>query len=154
MTTSILAAGATVSSLMTRNVATCTPDTSLADAARRMWQRNVGCLAVVDKRGRVVGMVTDRDACISACLEGRSLDQIPAGNAMSRSVFACSRTTSLDEARSIMKDGGVRRLPVLDDDGHLVGIVTLGDIARGEGAQHRGRASGSRRPSPSRAARP
>jgi CBS domain-containing protein len=119
--------GATVSSLMTRNVATCTPDTSLADAARTMLQRNVGCLAVVDY-GRVV---TDRDACMSGCLEGRSLDQIPAGNAMSKSVFACSPATSLREARSIMNARAVRRLPVLDRDGHLVGIVTLGDLARG-----------------------
>jgi CBS domain-containing protein len=127
--------GATVSSLMTRNVAICTPHTSLADAARRMWQRNVGCLAVVDY-GRVVGMVTDRDACMSGCLEGRSLDLIPAGNAMSKSVFACSPGTSLHEARSIMKDRRVRRLPVLDRDGHLVGIVTLGDLARGADAPH------------------
>jgi CBS domain-containing protein len=120
----------TVSSLMTRDVATCAPDNSLAEAARRMWQRDVGCLAVVE-HGRVVGMITDRDACMSGYLEGRRLDEIPAGTAMSRSVFACGPATSLGGAQSIMKDRRVRRLPVLDGDGHLLGIVTLGDLARG-----------------------
>jgi CBS domain-containing protein len=129
---------ATVSTLMTREVATCTPDSNLAEAARTMWERDVGCLAVV-KHGRVVGMITDRDACMSGYLEGRRLDEIPAGIAMSKSVFACGPATSFAEAQAIMKDRGVRRLPVLDENGQLLGIVTLGDLARnadGRRGQH------------------
>jgi CBS domain-containing protein len=119
-----------VSQLMNRTVETCGPDESLADAAGRMWQHDIGCLAVLDGTGNVVGMVTDRDVCMAALMEGRALHEIPVARAMSKEVHCCAPGDSLIAAEEQMRTQQVRRLPVLDGDGQLVGMVSLNDLAR------------------------
>jgi CBS domain-containing protein len=121
--------GQTVADVMSGEVASCAPDTSLGEAARRMWQRDVGCLVVIDQ-GRVVGVLTDRDACMSGYFEGRRLDEIPAAKAMSKELHVCTPDSPLRLVARMMKEQRIRRMPVLDREGQLVGIVTLGDLAR------------------------
>jgi CBS domain-containing protein len=121
--------GDTVAAIMSREVASCAPQSSLAEAARLMWERDVGALPVVENE-RVVAMVTDRDACMSAYMQGKRLDQIEVRTAMSRELHGCAPEASPAEAEAIMKTRQVRRLPVVDDQGHLLGILTLGDVAR------------------------
>jgi CBS domain-containing protein len=127
-----------VSQLMNRSVETCGPDESLADAARRMWNSDIGCLAVVDGEGNVLGMVTDRDVCMAALMEGRPLHDIAVSRAMSKEVHCCAPSDSLIAAEEQMRSRQVRRLPVLDAAGQLVGMVSLNDLAR-EAERHVGR---------------
>jgi predicted transcriptional regulator len=80
-----------VSQLMSRNVETCRPeDTPLAGAARKMWERDIGCLAVIDADGRVVGMITDRDICMAGYTQGRPQHEIQVAAAMSKELFSCT----------------------------------------------------------------
>jgi CBS domain-containing protein len=122
--------GMKVEELMTRAVRTCRPQDSLNDAVRTMWEHDCGCLPVVDEGERVVGVVTDRDACMCAYLRGASLKDLHVGHAMSREVRSCKTTDSVDEAASRMARAQVRRVPVVDEDGRLRGMVTLLDLAR------------------------
>jgi CBS domain-containing protein len=118
-----------VSQLMNRNVDTCRPTDTLAAAASRMWEADIGCLVVVGEDGKVLGMVTDRDACMAAYTQGRPLHEIPVSVAMSREIYSCGPNDSLIEAEEVMRSRKVRRLPVLDADAKLVGIVSLNDLA-------------------------
>lgn len=119
-----------ISQIMKSDVEICAPDDNLAAAACRMWDCDIGCLPVVDASGQVVGMVTDRDVCMAALTRGQALHEIPISVAMSKEVLSCPPDATLIEAEEIMRSGQVRRLPVIDSDGCLVGIVSLNDLAR------------------------
>ena len=116
--------------LMTRNVATCRPDDSLEQAAHLMWDWDVGCVVVTDGQQKPIGMITDRDVAMAAYTQGALLREIRVETVMARRLWACSVNTSLKEIEDKMRTAQVRRLPVVGFDGELVGIVTLGDIAR------------------------
>ncbi len=118
-----------VAQLMNQSVETCRPEESLSVAAGKMWDRDIGCLPVVGGDGRVVGMVTDRDICMSGYIQGRNLAEIPVSVAMSRQVFSCSPNDAPIEAEETMRLHQVRRLPVLDASGALAGIISLNDLA-------------------------
>jgi CBS domain-containing protein len=129
-----------VEQLMQRNVATCHPGDPLNVAARIMWERDCGVVPVtVDEEGgaRVVGIMTDRDACMAAYTKGRPLCEIPVSAAMSHEVRACGPKDPIGTVLKIMATGQIHRLPVLDDAGHLVGIISLADLAREEARSHR-----------------
>jgi len=117
-----------IDEIMTMNVATCGPGASLSDAARLMWEQDCGCVPVVAD-GKVVGMITDRDICMSTLMEGRPPAQLRVEQAMSRSVYACAPGDTVDAATRIMQQRQVRRLPVRDQEAKLVGIVSLSDFA-------------------------
>jgi CBS domain-containing protein len=121
-----------VSQLMTRPVVSCRQSDPLEQAARLMWERDCGCLPVVaDGEGaRLVGMITDRDICMSAFLQGRNLKELPVVAAMAPAVRVCRPEDTIREAENVMATAGVRRLPVVDPDGQLVGLLSMADIAR------------------------
>jgi len=123
--------------LMTRKVLTCSEDDSLEQAAQIMWESDVGCLVVVDTELSPLGMITDRDIAMGAYTQGLSLRNIKVGVVMSRELIGCVPNTPLDDVESLMQRAQIRRLPVVDEDGKLAGIVTLGDIARGTRAPAR-----------------
>lgn len=116
--------------LMTRNVAACRPDDSLEQAAHLMWDWDVGCVVVTDGQQKPIGMITDRDVAMAAYIHGTPLREIRVETVMARNLWSCSVNTSLKEIEDKMRTAQVRRLPVIGFDGQLVGIVTLGDIAR------------------------
>ncbi len=121
-----------IAKLMTRDVSFCTPSTTLNDAAGMMWQHDCGSLPVVaaeDDR-RVIGMITDRDICMAAYHQGRNLKELNVEEAMSRALHSCRPEDELSTAQQLMSDGQVRRLPVIDDDGQLVGLLCLAHLAR------------------------
>jgi CBS domain-containing protein len=124
--------------IMTRRVFTCRPEDNLATAAALMWDNDIGCVPVVDGEGRAVGMITDRDICMSAYLKGQPLSQIQVGAAMSHPVHSCAPDHSVVEAETVMRARCVRRMPVIDGGGRLVGILSLNDLVR-EAARQRGR---------------
>lgn len=117
-------------SLMTREVCVCSPNDSLQQAARIMWESDVGCLVVTDAQGRPIGMITDRDVAMAAYTQGAALRDAKVASAMSRQLLHCSPSTSLGELEKVMQASQIRRIPVVDTDGKLVGVVTLADIAR------------------------
>ena len=118
-----------ISQIMRTDVEVCAIDDNLASAASRMWDCDLGCLPVVDDAGQVVGMVTDRDICMAALTRGQALHEIPVPVAMAKEVLSCPPDATLVEAEEVMRSGQVRRLPVVDSEGCLVGIVSLNDLA-------------------------
>jgi len=122
----------TIAEVMTQDVEVLRPDETLRDAARAMADLDVGSLPVCDGR-RLIGMITDRDITIRAVAEGKG-GETPVTEIMTDDVIWCTDTDSIDEVLQQMSDAQIRRIPVVDDDRNLVGIVALGDIALEEEA--------------------
>lgn len=117
-----------VSDAMTPEVQLCTPDDTLKDAAEAMMTLNVGLLPVTDS-DRLVGMITDRDIAVRGVARGRGPDT-PVRDVMTEDVKYCFEDQDLDDVTLNMGEIQVRRLPVVNKDKQLVGIIALGDIAR------------------------
>jgi CBS domain-containing protein len=94
-----------------------------------MWDHDCGCIPIRDG-DHVVGMITDRDICMAAHFKGKPIRDIRIEEAMSRDVAVCRPGDPLETAEAIMMRAQVRRLPVTDASGRLVGILSLNDIAR------------------------
>src|SRR5687767_2920762 len=103
-----------VSELMTKNAVTCRPEEPLYRAAQIMWDNDCGCVPVVDDSNKIQGMITDRDVCMAAVMEGKSLGEIPIARAMSRGIYACSPNDDVEKAAELMRARQVRRVPVVD----------------------------------------
>ena len=116
-----------VGDIMTRRVHSIGPADSILEAARSLADNDIGVLPVVEA-DELVGIVTDRDIALRA-LAGGIDSSMPVRRIMSRSVATCSPDDSLEDALGTMANEQVRRLPVCDDRGHLIGIVGLGDAA-------------------------
>jgi CBS domain-containing protein len=119
-----------VEQLMSQPAVTCRSDDSLHTAARLMWDHDCGALPVVGDGGKVVGVITDRDACMAAYTQGLPLQAVPVSRAMSRQVFSCRPDQAIEAAEKLMAEKQVRRLPVLDGEGRPVGMLSLNDVAR------------------------
>ena len=119
----------TARDIMTPNVTTCREDADLGTAARIMWERDCGVVPVVDGDGRVVGVLTDRDICIAAATRSQSPGEIRAGELIAKPLDTCSPDDTVEEILRVMQRSKVRRLPVVDRDGRLAGMVSLGDVA-------------------------
>jgi CBS domain-containing protein len=115
---------------MTHTVHTCSPETSMNEAAYQMWAGDYGVLPVVDPDRRVVGMITDRDMFMGAHFQGKRLEDMTVADSMSRYVYSCLTSDPIEEVIRTMGDKGVRRIPVLDQQGKLAGILSLNDLAR------------------------
>jgi CBS domain-containing protein len=116
--------------VMATNVRTCFTSDSLATAAQLMWNHDCGCVPVLNEQGLVVGMLTDRDICMAAFFRGVPIGEIKVSTVMSRQLFACTSDDDLSAAEGITRDKKVRRLPVFNKEGRLVGLLSLSDIAR------------------------
>jgi CBS domain-containing protein len=117
-----------ISELMTREVEVITPDESLQRAAQLMDDLNVGALPVCDGN-RLVGMVTDRDITVRATAIGLDPNETEVSAVMTEETRWCRQDQSADEVLQLMGEAQIRRLPVLDDNERVVGIVSLGDLA-------------------------
>jgi CBS domain-containing protein len=120
-----------VKDIMTTNVRKCFMSDSLATAAQLMWDHDCGCVPVLNEHAQLVGMLTDRDICMAAFFQGVPISGVKVSAVMSRQLFDCTSDDDLSVAERIMRDKKVRRLPVLDEEGRLVGLLSLSDIARG-----------------------
>jgi CBS domain-containing protein len=133
-----------VEQLMTRTVETCRSTDSVNAAARIMWESDCGCVPVVTSDGdgaRIVGMLTDRDVCMAAYTQGKPLAAIGVESAMSRQVCSCRPTDDLTVALNILRTNQLHRLPVVDADERLVGILSLTDVAREADRERGGKAA-------------
>lgn len=120
----------TIEDLMHQPAITCHREDDLQHAAGLMWDHDCGALPVVDRDGRLLGVITDRDICMAAYTQGRALNALQVEQAMSKQVVACQRTDSVDEAERLMSQHQIRRLPVVEGDRKVVGIVSLADVVR------------------------
>jgi CBS domain-containing protein len=118
------------SDLMTTAVQSCHADDNLQRAMQIMWDHDCGVVPVVDRDNRVIGMITDRDVAVAAYTQGHALWQIPVSSAMAKHVHGVRDTDSLEMVEDLMRRVRVRRVPVLDAQGKLRGIISLNDLAR------------------------
>ncbi len=118
--------------IMTKNPRTVTPDTRLQEAARLMQSEDVGLIPVVEGKdsGNLVGVVTDRDIAIRIVAEGRDPSNVSVRDVMSSNVRTLREDTDVDEVMEVMGSEQVRRIPIVDERGGLVGIVAQADIVR------------------------
>jgi CBS domain-containing protein len=120
---------ATIEEVMTTDVCSVPTGSTLVDAAREMRDQDIGDVLVIDDDGFLAGIVTDRDIAVRAVAEGRdpadvTVDEIFTG----RVIVTTTPAAELDAAAEIMRSSAIRRLPVVDE-GRIVGVVTLGDLA-------------------------
>lgn len=118
-----------VRDVMSRDPVTVQPSDNLNRAAQLMWEADCGSVPVVDGQGSLLGMLTDRDVCMSAYTRGLALHELSVSGAMSTNLFTCKASDTLRSVMELMATQQVRRVPVLDDQGKLVGIVSLADVA-------------------------
>jgi CBS domain-containing protein len=117
-----------VGRICTRVVATASALETIRTAAERMEAHNVGTVVVVGSEGSPQGILTDRDIALRCVAKGRDPDDTRVGDLMTRPVRFVHLASPIESALEAMKKGSVRRLAVVDDDGMLVGIVTLDDV--------------------------
>lgn len=111
-----------------RNVDTATAKESVLVGARRMNDRNVGSLIVVNDYNRPIGIVTDRDLTIRSLAKSLDPSRTLLANVMTENPKVAPQTASLTECVGIMRNGPFRRLPIVDDAGELFGVLTLDDV--------------------------
>ena len=128
-----------VSELMTRGVHVMSPVDTLQAAARAMDELNVGAIPVCEGE-RVVGLVTDRDIVVRGVAQGLPMAATPLSEVMSAPVRCCHEDDLIADVTSLMGSVQLRRVPVLDREEHLVGMLSLGDVAAKAGPQEAGSA--------------
>jgi CBS domain-containing protein len=118
-----------VKEVMTRGVECISPHASIADAAQKMKQLDVGALPICGDDDRLAGMITDRDITIRAIADGCQPDGTCVEEVMTPGVVYCFDDQEVADAAQLMEDRQIRRLPVLNRNKRLVGIISLGDLA-------------------------
>jgi CBS domain-containing protein len=118
-----------VREVMTTVAHTCRPEDTLECAAQLLWSHDCGVLPVVDGDGLVQAMITDRDICMGAWTRGQPLAGLRVADSMSREVASCQADDDLTVATAKMAQHQVRRLPVVDAQGRIAGILSLNDLA-------------------------
>lgn len=119
-----------ISTLMTRDVFTCRAHDDLTAPARLMWEHDIGAVPVLDEHARIVGMITDRDICMAAYTRGEPIKTISVLATMSKHPTTCSEDSELREVEALMRGHQIHRVPVVDDEGRMVGIVSINDLVR------------------------
>ena len=117
-----------VKELMSVDVKSCREDADLATATKIMWDADCGIVPVVNDDRRVIGVITDRDICIAAATRAMNPAAIRVRDVMSRTVATCAESDDARVALGTIKDRRVRRLPVVDRQERLVGMVSLSDL--------------------------
>jgi len=119
-----------VKDVMTRDPRFCGPKDTLAQVVEAMWEGDCGILPIVDKTNRVTGVITDRDVALGLWRKDRAprdlrVDELPLAR-----LYSCAPTDDVDDALRIMRRALVRRLPIIDENEKLVGIISMDDLAR------------------------
>ncbi len=119
-----------VQQVMTMSVYSCHVNDHLGTAAKLMWEHDCGVVPVVNEDGQALGMLTDRDICMAAFTQGRALTELGVQQAMSQRLVVCHPEDSIDRAEELMSMHQLRRLPVVNPEGQLVGMLSINDLAR------------------------
>ncbi|HEU4507640.1 MAG TPA: CBS domain-containing protein [Pyrinomonadaceae bacterium] len=122
-----------VKDVMTLNPKAIWLTESLADAAGLMWENDCGVLPVIKDGQKVVGLITDRDICMAAAMRDRNPSGISVEEVMTGQVYAVEPEDNIYQALQVMQEHQVRRLPVINPEGELEGIVSMNDIVLNAG---------------------
>jgi CBS domain-containing protein len=117
-----------IQEIMTRNPEVVTPDSSLQVAAQKLESLDIGSLPVCNGK-KLVGVITDRDITIRATAQGRDPGEVKVSDVMTDHVHYIYDDQGVEDAAQLMKENQIRRLPVVNRDKELVGIIALGDLA-------------------------
>lgn len=118
-----------LNTVMTANPACCGRETSLKEVARLMADNDCGMIPVVDQQGMPLGTITDRDIAVRAVAKGGDMNSCCAGDYMSEPVRTVSQDSTLADCCAAMESAQLRRMPVVDSQGRVVGVVAQADIA-------------------------
>lgn len=126
-----------VESVMTRDPVCCTANESVVECARMMEEEDVGMIPVIESADtrKLVGVVTDRDICLAVVATGRNPSECTVEDCMTDELFTVKPGEDLSRALEIMKSERIRRVPVVDDSGAIVGVLAQADIAGAAGAR-------------------
>ena len=125
-----------VNDLMTKNVSSCCPDNNLAQLAEVMWSQRCGALPILDGSRRVMGIITDRDICIALGTRNLRASHVLARDVSPPGYISCSPDDDVRDALRTMATQEVGRLPVVDENGHLVGMLSIDDVIFRAGGGH------------------
>ena len=129
-----------VQDIMTADVETCGPESDLAAAASIMWRKDCGSVPIVDAERKIVGMITDRDICMAVATRNRLASEMKISEVISGRVYACAPDDEIRRALETMQSAQLRRLPVVEADGTLRGILSINDVVlnsrRGRSKKH------------------
>ena len=117
-----------VKEAMTPNAKAIWLTESLSDAAKLMWENDCGVLPIIKDGRKVVGLITDRDICMASAMRDRNPSGISVEEVMTGEVFAVEPDDDIDQALEVMQQHQIRRLPVLNPEGELEGILSMNDI--------------------------
>jgi CBS domain-containing protein len=119
-----------VAEVMSRGVDPVAPSATVQEAATQMAEFDVGAVLVGDESG-LLGVLTDRDIILRVVVEGRHPEETTVADVMSKKLFSCKEDASVESVVAEMRERQIRRMPVCDEAGKSVGIVTLSDLAKG-----------------------
>lgn len=117
-----------VQELMTQQVVSCYPWSNLSEVAMMMWNHDCGMIPVMSESGAVTGVITDRDICMGVATQHRRAEEITVADVTNGALYTCHPEDTVTNALKLMQDHQVRRLPVVDWDGHLVGVLSLNNV--------------------------
>ena len=118
-----------VRDLMHKGVEIMPPDTPVTKLAKKMLEKDIGAIPVGSK-DQLLGMVTDRDITVRAVANGKDITKLTAQDVMTKDVVCCRDTEKIRDVMHTMETKQIRRMPVIDENSHLVGMVSLGDICQ------------------------
>jgi CBS-domain-containing membrane protein len=119
-----------VHEIMSRQPLACRGDDTLTVPARIMWDHDVGCVPVIDESGHAVGMITDRDISMAAYTTNRTLSEVAVSQTIGSRLISCLPADSIAHVEKLMAKHQIRRVPVVDEFGALVGLVSQNDLVR------------------------
>lgn len=119
-----------VKECMCNDVCCVKPDTKVTEVAKLMGENHIGCIPVCDENDCICGIVTDRDVLLRTVACNKDINNCPVSDIMSCNVCTCKEEDDMTNAESKMAENQIRRLPVCDQENHVVGILTLGNLAQ------------------------
>jgi CBS domain-containing protein len=119
-----------VREIMNKPAVSCRPTDTLSVAAQAMWEHDCGAIPVAGDDGRLVGIITDRDICMATYTQSRAPQMISVAGVMAKRVTSCHADESAGVAEGMMRDKQIRRVPIVDDDDRLIGMLSQSDLAR------------------------
>lgn len=121
-----------VKDCMCHNVYCVKPETKINEIAKLMSEHHIGCIPVCDSNNCICGILTDRDIILRTIACNKDVNTTTASDIMSTNVCTCKQDDDMVNAENKMSNNQVRRLPVCDDNNHVIGILTLGDLAQND----------------------
>lgn len=127
-----------VKDCMCNDVCCVNPNTTVKEVAKLMGENHIGCIPVCNDNNCICGIVTDRDVLLRCVACDKETNQTPVSEIMSLNVCSCKENDDMTTAEGLMGENQIRRLPVCDENNHVIGILSIGDLAQNDGELGKG----------------